>query len=162
LLIYTGILHYNDIVFLKNRVDRAAANIDTILQQRHDLWPNLEKVVKASLAHEKQLLKAIAQLRSADPAEMSAKGQADKLIQFEKKVTNALQARIEGYPDLKNNEVIQKFMSIMAETENYLSLLRNSLTESAMIYNTRIQSFPDVILAKLFRFREAPQFSSET
>lgn len=162
LLTYTGILHYNDIVFLKNRVDRAAANIDTILQQRHDLWPNLEKVVKASLSHEKELLKAIAKLRSADPVEMSAKGHADKLIQFEKKVTNALQARIEGYPDLKNNEVVQKFMSIMAETENYLSLLRNSFTESAMIYNTRIQSFPDVILAKLFRFREAPQFSSQT
>ena len=93
---------------------------------------------------------------------MSSKGQSDKLIQFEQNVTNALQARIEGYPDLKNNEDIQKFMSIMAETENYLSLLRNSYTESAMIYNTRIQSFPDVILAKLFRFREAPQFSSET
>lgn len=161
LLIYTGILHYNDIVFLKNRVDRAAANIDTILQQRHGLWPNLENVVKASLAHEKQLLKAIAQLRNADPAEMNSSGQADKLIQFEKKVTNALQARIEGYPDLKNNEVIQTFMSIMTETENYLSLLRNSYTESAMIYNTRIQSFPDVILAKLFRFREAAQFGSE-
>ncbi|MCP4062392.1 MAG: hypothetical protein GY740_03845 [Gammaproteobacteria bacterium] len=141
---------------------RASANIDTILQQRHELWPNLEKIVKASLAHEKQLLKAIAQLRSADPVEMSSKGQADKLIQFEQNVTNALQARIEGYPDLKNNEDIQKFMSIMAETENYLSLLRNSYTESAMIYNTRIQSFPDVILAKLFRFREAPQFSSKT
>lgn len=93
---------------------------------------------------------------------MSSKGQADKLIQFEQNVTNALQARIEGYPDLKNNEDIQKFMSIMAETEKYLSLLRNSYTESAMIYNTRIQSFPDVILAKLFRFREAPQFSSKT
>lgn len=52
-------------------------------------------------------------------------------------------------------------MSIMAETENYLSLLRNSYTESAMIYNTRIQSFPDVILAKLFRFGEAAQFGSE-
>jgi len=117
--------------------------------------------VKASLAHEKQRLKAIGQLRSANPVEMSSKGQADKLIQFEKKVTTALQARIEGYPDLKNSEVMQTFMSIMAETENYLSLLRNSFTESAMIYNTRIQSFPDVVLAKLFRFREAPQFSSK-
>lgn len=159
LLIYSGILHYNDIIFLKNRVDRAAANIDTILQQRHDLWPNLEKVVKASLAHEKQLLKAIAQLRNANPAEISSKGQTEKLIRFEKKVTNALQARIEGYPDLKNNEVIQKFMVIMAETENYLALLRNSYTESAMIFNTRIESFPDVILAKLFRFKSAPPSS---
>lgn len=161
LLGYLSILHYNDIVFLKNRVDRATANIDTILQQRHDLWPNLEKVVKASLAHERQLLKAIAQLRNANPTEMRAKGQTEKLIGFEKKVAGALQARIEGYPDLKNNEVVQSFMSMMAETENYLALLRDSYAESARIYNTRIQSFPDLILAKLFRFAEAPQFRTE-
>lgn len=158
LCVYIGILHYNDIVFLKNRVDRARANIDTILQQRHDLWPSLEKVVKASLAHEKQLLKAIAQLRNANPAEIHNAGQVDKLIGFEQKVTRAMQARIENYPDLKNNAVISQFMTIMAETENYLSLLRNSFTESAMIYNTRIQSFPDLILARLFRFRAAKQF----
>ncbi|GAA0842562.1 hypothetical protein GCM10009113_10940 [Marinobacter szutsaonensis] len=161
LCIYISILHYNDIVFLKNRVNRARANIDTILQQRHDLWPNLERVVKASMAHEKQLLKAIAQLRAAKPATMESGKDVEKLIGFEQKVTRAMQARIENYPELKNNEVIRKFMAIMAETENYLSLLRNSYTESAMIYNTRIQSFPDLILAKLFRFRPASQFSAE-
>lgn len=160
LCVYIGILHYNDIVFLKNRVNRARANIDTIVQQRHDLWPNLEKVVKASMAHERQLLKAIAQLRNAKPAAMKSEKDIEKLIGFEQKVTRAMEARIENYPDLKNNEVIRKFMAIMAETENYLSLLRNSYTESAMIYNTRIQSFPDLILAKLFRFRAAPQFTT--
>ncbi len=160
LCIYIGILHYNDIVFLKNRVNRARANIDTILQQRHDLWPNLEQVVKASLAHEKQLLKAIAQLRSVNPAEMKSEKAVEKLIGFEQKVTRAMQARIENYPDLKNNEVVRKFMAIMAETENYLALLRNSYTESAKIYNTRIQSFPDLILAKLFRFRAAQEFTA--
>ncbi|AOY86879.1 hypothetical protein BKP64_01065 [Marinobacter salinus] len=159
LCIYIGILHYNDIVFLKNRVDRARANIDTILQQRHDLWPNLEKVVKASLAHENQLLKAIAQLRNANPAGIRNAGELDKLIGFEQKVTRAMQARIENYPDLKNSKVIGQFMAMMAETENYLSLLRNSYAESALIYNTRIQSFPDLILAKLFRFRPAQQFA---
>lgn len=151
---YLGVLHYNDIVFLKNRVDRAGANINTILQQRHDLWPNLEKVVKTSLAHETALLQAIARLRSANPAEMNSVEQMDKLLGAEKQVTTTLLARIEGYPDLKNNTVISKFMNIMSETENYLALLRNSYTESVMIYNTRIQSFPDLILAKLFRFRQ--------
>lgn len=159
LCIYIGILHYNDIVFLKNRVDRARANIDTILQQRHDLWPNLEKVVKASLAHERKLLEAIAKLRGTNPAKLNAAGQVDKLIAYEQRVAQAVQARIENYPDLKNNEVIRQFMTIMTETENYLSLLRNSYTESAMIYNTRIQSLPDLVLAQLFRFRAAPQFA---
>ncbi|MDO6822992.1 LemA family protein [Marinobacter sp. 1_MG-2023] len=154
---YLGVLHYNDIVFLKNRVDRARANIDTILQQRHDLWPNLEKAVKASLAHEKELLRTIGQLRSANPAATNTSARIDQLMATEQQVVTTLLARIENYPDLKNNTVIMKFMSIMSETENYLALLRNSHTESVMIYNTRIQSFPDLILAKLFRFRPTHQ-----
>ena len=156
LCLYIGILHYNDIIFLKNRVERARANIDTILQQRHDLWPNLEKAVKGYLAHEKKLLEAIGRLRSADPSALGAQGKTDQLIGFEQQVTAALQARIENYPDLKGNTVVQQFMAMMAETENYLALLRNSYTESAKIYNTRIQSLPDIILAKLFRFKSAP------
>ncbi len=158
LCLYVGILHYNDIVFLKNRVDRARANIDTVLQQRHDLWPNLEKAVKAALAHEKKLMEAIARLRAAGPAAMTATRNVDQRLGFERKVTQALQARIEGYPNLKTNEVVQQFMAMMARTENYLALLRNSYTESAMIYNTRIESFPDLILARLCRFRAAPRF----
>lgn len=159
LSIYSGILHYNDIVFLKHRVDRAAANIDTILQQRHDLWPNLEEVVKATLGHEKPLLKAIARLRSIDPARISATGKLDKLIGFERRVTRTLQARVENNPELNSNEIIRQFITIMADTENYLALLRNSYTESAQVYNTRIQSFPDLILARLFRFRAVPAAS---
>ncbi len=157
LCVYLGVLHYNDIVFLKNRVDRARANIDTILQQRHDLWPNLEKAVKASLAHEKELLKTIARLRTANPAETNTPARIDQLMATEQQVVTTLLARIENYPDLKNNTVISKFMNIMSETENYLALLRNSHTESVMIYNTRIQSFPDLILARLFRFQPVHQ-----
>ena len=162
LLLYIAILHYNDIVFLRNRVDRASANIDTILQQRHDLWPNLEKIVKASMAHEKDLQTAIAKLRSVNPSAITNPKKADELMAFEQEFTRRLQARIEDYPDMKNHTVIQKFMTIMADTENYLSLLRNSHAESAEIYNTRIQSFPDVILAKLFKFDPCDYFRTES
>lgn len=161
LLVYIAILHYNDIVFLHNRVERARANIDTILQQRHDLWPNLEKIVKASMAHERDLQTAIAKLRSVNPSAITNPKQADELMAFEQEFTRRLQARIEDYPDMKNHTVISKFMTIMADTENYLSLLRNSHTESAEIYNTRIQSFPDVILAKLFGFKPCDYFLTE-
>ncbi|MDI9244734.1 LemA family protein [Marinobacter sp. CHS3-4] len=161
LLGYIGILHYNDIVFLENRVKRARANIDTILQQRHDLWPNLEAIVKASMAHERDLQTAIAKLRAVNLKAVNTPEETDKLIAFEQTLKNKLVARVEDYPDMKNHDVMQQFMAIMTRTENYLSLLRNSYTDSAKIYNTRIQSFPDLILAKLFRFRPYDYFLTE-
>ncbi|QSP94761.1 LemA family protein [Marinobacter salinisoli] len=153
LCLYLAILHYNDMVFLKKRVDRAEANIDTILQQRYDLWPNLETAVNAFLQHEKQLLETIAALRAAKPSGLEGARQTGDRLDRERRVTAALQARIEDYPDLKSHAVVSRFMAIMAETENYLALLRNSQTDSATIYNTRIQSFPDLILARLFGFQ---------
>jgi len=161
LCLYIGILHYNDIVFLKNRVRRARANIDTVLQQRHDLWPALENTVKAAMAHEKQLMTRIAQLRAAPIASMDSTTAVERTIQQEQAATQALQARIEDYPEMKNHEVVKQFMAIMAQTENYLSLLRNSYTDSALIYNTRIQTLPDLLLAWLFRFKPASQFQKE-
>ncbi|TDT44443.1 hypothetical protein DES49_0547 [Halospina denitrificans] len=160
LMSYIGILHYNDIVFLKNRVSRARANIDIILKQRQDLWPSLEQVVKASMDHEQTLQKAISKLRSVDLRDVDTPQKTDRLIGFEQKVKRKVMARIENYPELKNHSVIKQFMDIMTRTENYLSLLRISYSDSAQIYNTRIQSFPDLILARLFRFKPFDYFST--
>ncbi|MCE0758926.1 LemA family protein [Marinobacter sp. G11] len=161
LCLYLGVLHYNDMVFLKNRVNRARANIDTILQQRHDLWPMLENTVKAAMAHEKQLMTHIASLRAEPPASMESTANVERTLAREQAATQVLKARIEDYPEMKNHEVVGRFMAIMADTESYLALLRNSYTDSAMIYNTRIQTLPDLLLAWLFRFRPVSQFSKD-
>lgn len=121
---------------------------------------DLERVVKASMAYERDLQTAIARLRSVDPRLIDTPKETDQLIAFEQELKTRILARIENYPDLKNNEVMQQFMDIMARTEDYLSLLRNSYSDSATIYNTRIQSFPDVILAGLFRFRSCDYFQA--
>lgn len=159
--IYLGVPHYNDMVFLKNRINRARANIDTILQQRHDLWPMLENTVKAAMAHEKQLMTHIASLRAEPPASMESAANVERTLAREQAATQVLKARIEDYPEMKNHEVVGRFMAIMADTESYLALLRNSYTDSAMIYNTRIQTLPDLLLAWLFRFRPVSQFSKD-
>ncbi|WP_372965828.1 LemA family protein [Marinobacter sp.] len=156
LCVYTTILHYNDLVFLKNRVSRARANIDTILQQRHDLWPMLEDAVKVSMAHEKELLTTIATLRAAPPVTLESTHKVGQTIRQEQSATQSLKAKLERYPDLKNHQVVLQFMELMTNTENYLSLLRDSYTDSACIYNTRIQTLPDLVLAWLFKFRPAP------
>ena len=86
---------------------------------------------------------------------------AERTLAREQAATQVLKARIEDYPEMKNHEVVGRFMAIMADTESYLALLRNSYTDSAMIYNTRIQTLPDLLLAWLFRFRPVSQFSKD-
>src|SRR5690606_37361292 len=83
LCVYTGIPHYDDLVFLKNRVNRARANIDASLQQLHDLWPRLEDTVKASMVHERDLLTAIATLSSEPPATMDSTNTVGRTINQE-------------------------------------------------------------------------------
>lgn len=162
LCLYATVLHYNDLVFLRNRVNRARANIDTVLQKRHDLWPAVENLAKASMSHEKALMTTLAEMRTQPKASMASTRTVEQVIKGEQQATSKLLATLEDYPDLKNHELIQQFMEIMSDTENYLSLLRNSYTESVMIYNSRIAVVPDLILARLFRFTPSPQFTQTT
>ena len=159
LLVYTAILHYNDLVFLKNRAEKAWSDINTVLQKRHNLWPSLQRSVEAYLSHENNLLEAIGQIRAARPDPDQSPDQVDERARFEHKLTRTLQARVEDYPDLKGNEVVEQFMQQMEETEDYLALLRKGYSDAVEVYNTRSQSFPDVILARLFRFRAKQPFA---
>lgn len=161
LLIYTAILHYNDLVFLDNRAEKTWSDINTVLQKRHNLWPSLQRSVEAYLEHESQLLEAIGQVRAARPSTDQTPTQIDERTRFEHKLTRALQARLEAYPDLKGNEVVEQFMQQMEDTENYLALLRKGYSDAVEVYNTRSQSFPDVILARLFGFKTKVPFRME-
>src|SRR5579859_8237977 len=99
LLIYTVIL-YNGLVRLRNENDRAWANIDVLLKQRHDEIPNLVETVKGYMRHERQTLEAVTQARAAsiNAASIGQKAQADLML------TGALKglfAVAENYPQLK-------------------------------------------------------------
>src|SRR5438874_5830421 len=102
LLTYVVML-YNELVRLRNDNDRAWANIDVLLKQRHDEIPNLVETVKGYMQHERQTLEAVAQARAAavNAATISQKAQADLFL------TGALRglfAVAENYPRLKANE----------------------------------------------------------
>jgi hypothetical protein len=83
---------------------------------------------------------------------------AAKQLQYEKKVVDAFIARVEAYPDLKSNSLVQKFMQQMERTEDELSLIRKGYNDSVELYNTQIEKLPDVVLAKLFGFKSATLF----
>ncbi|WP_028670212.1 LemA family protein [Saccharospirillum impatiens] len=153
LFLYTMILHYNDIIFLRNRCDKAKADIQTVLQRRFDLIPRLNQVLQGYLQHEQALQTALTEARTASPRLDDHPEQIDRHSSQLRTLGKLISARVEAYPELKGNSLITEFMEQLEATENYLSLLRNGYNDAVELYNTRIQSFPDVILAKVFGFK---------
>ena len=156
------VLMYNDLQFVRHRVRRAWANIDVSLKKRADLIPNLESVVKQYLKHESELQEGIAEMRSKlsggggwDP------GKADDMLAAETAVTGQLLAKVEAYPELKGNVVVQKLFKQIVTMENEIALMRQGYNDSVERHNTRIQRLPEVLLARLFGYEEAQLLHAE-
>src|ERR1700726_1453921 len=118
-LIYVVIL-YNELVRLRNDNDRAWANIDVLLKQRHDEIPNLVETVKGYLQHERQTLVAVTQARAASisAASIGQKAQANLML------TGALRglfAAAENYPQLKANENFLRLQNRISELEQRIA-----------------------------------------
>jgi hypothetical protein len=153
LVLYTLILHYNDIIFLRNRCNKAKADIQTVLQRRFDLIPRLNQVFQGYLQHEQALQTALTRIRTANPGLDDRPEQIDRNSSQFQSLGKLITARVEAYPELKGDALISEFMEQLETTENYLSLLRNGYNDAVELFNTRIQAFPDLILAKVFGFR---------
>src|SRR6202451_3600865 len=111
-----GVILYNGLVRLRNDNDRAWANIDVLLKQRHDEIPNLVETVKGYMQHEQQTLTAVTQARAAsmNAASIGQKAQADAMM------TGALRGLVgvgENYPQLKANEIFSKLQNRISELE---------------------------------------------
>lgn len=150
---------YNNLVKLRNRVDNAWAQVDVQLQRRLDLIPNLVETVKGYASHESGTLEGVTAARSAC---MQAPDAASRL-QAEGVLTNALKslfAVAEAYPDLKANVNFQDLQNQLSETEDKISYMRQSFNDVVMKYNTAIQTFPAVLFAGLFGFKERELFDA--
>src|ERR1700758_1085070 len=145
LLTYVVML-YNELVRLRNDNDRAWANIDVLLKQRHDEIPNLVATVKGYMQHERQTLEAVTQARAASmsAASVGQKAQADLMM------TGALRglfAVAENYPELKANENFLKLQNRISELEERIADRREFFNDDVNTYNTRIAQLPEVFLA---------------
>ena len=148
-------LMYNDLIFLRNRVKRAWANIEVSLKKRSDLIPNLEQVVKNYLSHEKGIMNAIAGLRNSVVGKSAfTPAEADQAMGHELSVSNRIFALREAYPDLKGNEMMEDLMNRLARMENEVSMMRAGYNDGVERYRTVKQRVPEVILAKTFKFKD--------
>ncbi len=154
--IYVVIL-YNELVHLRNENDRAFANIDVLLKQRHDEIPNLVSCVKGYMDHERQTLEAVTLARTASigAASISQKAQADV------RLTGALHtlfAVAERYPGLKANQNYLALQKRISELEERIADRREFFNDDVATYNTRIAQLPEVFLARQMKLRPRQLF----
>jgi len=147
ILVYSVLL-YNGLVRLRNDNDRAWANIDVLLKQRHDEIPNLVATVRGYMQHERQTLETVTRARSAS---ISARSIGQK-AQADWRLTSALRglfAVAEAYPQLKANQNFLRLQMRISELEERIADRRELFNDEVNTYNTRLAEVPEVLVAGL-------------
>ena len=152
---------YNRLVGLRNMADTARANIDTLLQKRFDLVPNLVNTVKGYMAHEREVLENLTRARTAwlKASTLRDNAAAD---QAGAGALKTLFAVAENYPELKANQNFLLLQEELSGLENKIAYGRQRYNRTVMAFNTAIMRFPTNLLANLFKFTRRDYFALET
>lgn len=158
-----GAMLYNGLVALKHAVSQAWSNIEVLLKQRHDELPKLVETCRQYMQFEKSTLEQVMQARASafsarERGDVRGVGAAEGALRAG---LGSLVATAEAYPDLKANQSIQTLLGRITGLENALSDRRELYNEAVNNNNVRIETFPDVIVARLLGFgpRELLVFS---
>jgi LemA protein len=142
---------YNGLVAKDQNVKTNWAQIESQLQRRYDLIPNLVETVKGYATHEKELFENIAKARSA----WSSAGNTNDKIAASGQVEGFLARLIavaENYPTLRASENFRALQDELAGTENRIAVARMRYNEAVQDYNTSAKRLPAVFFVRLFGF----------
>ncbi len=148
---------YNRLVALRQTVSQSWSDISVQLKQRHDLVPNLVETVKGYATHERSTLEAVTAARNAAVAAQGPEAQA----KAENMLTGALRqlfALAEAYPDLKANQNFLQLQTELADLENKIAASRRFFNNAVQEYNTAIEQFPAVLIARNMGFQSREFF----
>jgi LemA protein len=150
---------YNGLIRLKNNISKSWANIDVLLKQRSDEVPNLIATVKGYMEHERNTLEALTNARTEilQATTVSQKAASDNVISESLKTIFAV---AESYPNLKANENFLKLQTRITALENSLADRREFYNDSVNIYNIRIHSIPDMIIARMLKYTNEQLFKA--
>ena len=158
-IVFWIIAVYNGLIGLRNRTKEAWSDIDVQLKRRYDLIPNLVESVKGYAKHEKTLFTDVTKARSEA---MQAKGLAEK-AEKENALSQTLKsifAVSENYPELKANENFLHLQSELTDTENKIEASRRFYNGNVRDFNTKIQVFPNNMIAKQLGFKDFELFEA--
>ncbi|HXX37287.1 MAG TPA: LemA family protein [bacterium] len=161
-LIYSAIAGtYNHLVQANQQVNAAQANVETQLQRRFDLVPNLVEATRATLAQERAVFGAIAQARTRYAGtQPGTPERVEAANQYESAIARLL-VIVENYPVLRSNDTVQALMRQLASTENEVAFARRGYNASVQAYDTMVQSFPTTLIAGSLGFHPRPYFQAQ-
>lgn len=154
------IVIYNVLVGLRNDIERAWANVDVILQQRHDEVGNLVAAVRDFMAYEQALLTELTQARARLAQARSIADKARQNAALEASLRH-LYAAMEAYPDLKSNHLVLELMRRLSSLEEALANRREMYNHTVTRFNTLIASFPIILVSGWLGFRDRALFEAE-
>jgi hypothetical protein len=158
-LFYLTIL-YNGLIRVRNRLIHAMGLIEIQLKRRHDLIPSLLKCVKGFASYETEVQELVASCRSSGANGTSREaGEVAEKINQGAGLIRGLFVLSENYPDLSADQNYDSFMTALLDTEDRIALARQFYNDSLLALQDRLLTFPDVLVAKWFRFRAGGNLS---
>ena len=157
--IFYLVAQYNSLVQVKNDIDKAWANIDVLLKQRHDELPKLIETCKGYMQYEQKTFQLVVEARNAYQSATTVPGKA----QADNMVTGALKtlfAVAENKPELKANSSFLQLQGRITELEEKIADRREFYNDSANTYNIRIQQLPDAFIARMLNFQRHELFQA--
>ena len=160
LLVALTIFLFNRLVRDRNRVIAAWSDIDVQLTRRHELVPRLVEAVKAYAGHERATLEAVTELRRQSSAVSRLADKAGLEDQLEQGVQKII-VLAEAYPDLQASKNFIELQNELIEIENHLQYARRFYNGAVRVLNTRVETVPDNVIAKLFNYQPAEYFEAD-
>jgi len=150
---------YNSLVRLRNDIDKAWADIDVLLKQRHDELPRLIDTCKGYMQYEQQTLKMVVEARNAfqKAGTVAEKAQADSLLSATLKTLIAVAER---YPELKANDNFRQLQNRISELEEKIADRRECFNDDVNTFNIRIREVPDMFIARMMKLQSKAMFKA--
>ncbi|MBO5462054.1 MAG: LemA family protein [Clostridia bacterium] len=151
---------YNGLVTGRETVESAESNIDTYLQRRADLIPNVVSTVKSFASHETEVFDKVLEARTAlvNANTVEDKAEADAQLDTALQGINVI---VENYPELKSDATYIALMDELEGSENRIAVARKDYNDAVKDYNNKVIRFPGSIAASIFGFEKAEYFEAD-
>ena len=159
-IVIYGFTAYNGLVSKEAEVESQWATVESKLQRRYDLIPNLVNSVQGSMEQEKEVFGNITEARSKMAGANTVKETAEASIEMEAALSRLLVV-MENYPEIKSNENVQTLMTQLEGTENRISVERDRYNKAVKKYNVSTKRFPSSLIASMTGFESKDYFEAD-
>jgi len=157
-ILFMVLTTYNAVIALQQRIDKAWANVEVILKQRHDQLPNLVAAVRDLMTFERDVLTRVTQARAAYAPTAPIHDQAET-SEATTAAVKSLFAVVERYPDIKSQANVADLQAQIERLESMLADRRELYNDQVYRYNTRIRQLPGAVIAPLFGWQPREFFA---